>query len=197
MKTRLRDGIVSQFSETLMRRKRAVLVLLAALLFSGSLASGQDLSTAGPKKARTAEDYKPRALKEIAAMSALETASEGNSTEVVTGDLLPSRVRVTYQASQRPISKARQKIIFNWAQRYAGDPQHYTLPYQTELLFREAGLNYWLVVNKDLVPRFREEMKKDTTIDLNLIRLGGFKTKGKWVWVLLVESFAERSGPNQ
>ena len=135
-----------------MRRKQAILVLLVALFLSSNVASGQDLSPGGPKKARTAEDYKPRALKEIAALSALEPASEGNSTEVVTGDLLPSRVRVTNQASKRPISRARQKIIFNWAQRYAGDPQHYTVPYQTEFLFREAGLNYWLVVNKDLVP---------------------------------------------
>lgn len=171
-----------------MRCERVVLVLLTALLVVGNFAHGQDMSSAGPKKPRTAEDYKPRTLKEIAAMSAAEIAREGNSVEVVTGDLLPSRVRVTYYASQRPISRATRRVIFSWANRYAGDTQHYTLPYQTELLFQQDGRNYRLVVNKNLLPRFKQEIKKGTPVDLNLIRLGGFKAYGKWVWVLLVES---------
>ena len=149
--------LVLQVSEGIM--KLLFLVLLAALFVSGNFAHGQDMSGAGPKKPRTAEDYKPRTLKEIATLSASEIAREGNSVEVVTGDLLPSRVRVAYQASQRPVSRATRRVISSWANRYAGDPQHYTLPYQTELLFRETRFNYWLVVNKDLLPCFKKASK--------------------------------------
>ena len=173
-----------------MKLKLLFLVLVAALLLSSSLAFGQELSTAGPKKPRTAADYQPRKIKELAAMSAVEIQDDG-SAEVLTGDLSPSRVRVTYQGSQRSLSPPSRDIILHWARRYAGAPQHYTEPYQTELLFREAGVNRWLVVNKKLLPRFKREFRKGTRIDLNVIRLGAYKTEGKWTWVLLVESIAE------
>lgn len=180
-----------------MKLRSLFLVVLTALLLGGNFVYGQDLSTAGPKKARTAEDYKPRTLKEIAAMSLVETRDELSGAEVLTGNLFPSRVKVTYRGFQRPLSQARRDVILHWAQRYAGAPQHYTEHYQTELLFREAGRDHLLVVNKSLLPRFKQEIKKGTALDLNLIRLGGFKTKGKWVWVLLVESIAPKSVPGQ
>ncbi len=178
--------------ERIMKLKLLFLVLLTTLLLGAVLAYGQDLS-AGPKKARTAEDYKPRTLAEIATTSLVETRGGGSEIGVLTGNLFPSRVQVTYRGSQRAISKARGKIILKWAQRYAGAPEHYTVPYQTELLFQEAGRNHWLVVNENLLARFEKEIKKGTALDLNVIRLGGFKTKGKWEWVLLVESINQRS----
>ena len=173
-----------------MKLKLMFLVLVAALLLSSNLAFGQELSSAGPKKPRTAADYQPRTMKELAAMSAVEIQDDV-SAEVLTGNLLPSRVRVTYQSSQRRLSAPSRDVILHWAQRYAGDPRHYTGPYTTELLFRDAGLNHWLVVNKNLLPRFKREFRKGRRIDLNVIRLGAFKTEGEWTWVLLVESIAE------
>ena len=162
---------------------RFKLLLFTALLLSGSSGLAQD--SPGPKRARTAADYTPRTLKEISALSAASQELKGR--EVLTGDLFPSRVGVTYQGSRRPVSETRKSIISQWARRYAGAPAHYTEPYQTELLFREDGKNYWLVVNEKLI----EQFKPGQEAELNLIRLGAFKAKSKWYWVLLVESIAE------
>lgn len=170
-----------------MKFKWLFLVPLVALFIGGVRVDGQEPSGFGVKKPRTAADYQVRTLKEIDSISAEDARSESGA-EVLTGNLLPSRVRVKYQGAQRAVSKARREVIRLWAQRYAGDPQHYLGPYQRELLFREDGVNRWLVVNKDLLPRFDKEISKRDAVEVHLIRLGGFKTNRKWEWVLLVES---------
>ena len=170
-----------------MKLKWLFLVPLVAVLIGGVRVYGQETSGPGVKKPRTAEDYKSRTLKEIHSISVAEARSESGE-EVLTGNLLPSRVRVTYQGAQRPLSRARREVIRRWAQRYAGDPQHYLGPYQRELQFREDGVKRWLVVNKDLLPHFEKEIRKGEAVELHLIRLGGFKMNRKWEWVLLVES---------
>jgi hypothetical protein len=129
-------------------------------------------------------------LKEIGAASKAESSQGGEGAEVVLGDLFPSRVRVIYKGSARSLPKSKKDVLHGWAQRYAGAPEHYTVPYGTELLFSEDGREYWLPVNKGLLPQFKSELKKDESLDLYVIRLGGIRTKGKWDWVLLVEKFA-------
>ena len=152
---------------------------------------GQDSLGAGPKKPRTPDDYKPRTLKAIAAASEAESGRDKNAAEVVLGDLFPSRVRVNYKGSARPLPQSRKDVIARWARRYAGDATHYTAPYETEMLFNEDGTGHWLAVNKRLLPRFEKELKEGEAIDLYVIRLGGIRTEGEWEWVLLIESFAK------
>lgn len=164
-------------------------LILACALGAGPF-YGQDLPGPRPKRARTAEDYQPRTLKEIGVASKAESSREGGA-EVVLGDLFPSRVRVTYKGYARPLPGSKKNVLHSWAQRYAGAPEHYTVPYGTELLFSEDGREYWLAVNKELLPEFKEELKKGESLDLYVIRLGGIRKKGKWEWVLLVEKFAK------
>ena len=170
------------------------MVLLVALLVFSDVTFGQDSLDARPKKARTPEDYKLRTLNEIAAAGAdivSESERDGrvDAATLVHGDLLPSRVRVTYKGSARPLTKKRKEVISKWAQRYAGNPDHYTVPYTTEVLFREDAVDHWLVVSKKSVSELRKKLKRGVVVDLYLIRLGAFKTSGKWKWVLLVEDF--------
>lgn len=165
-------------------------ILLFACALGAGLSYGQEPIGAGPKRARTPEDYKVRTLTEIAAASAAETHNNQDA-EVLLGDLFPSRVRVVYKGSARPLPQNKRNVILSWARKYAGDPFHYTGPYQNEMQFGAEGKDHWLVINEHLVPRVRTELKKGIPIDLYLIRLGGIRTKGKWEWVLLVESFAK------
>lgn len=182
-----------------MKNKPFYLVLFLALLLAGDLASGQDSLGAKPKKARTPEDYKLRTLKEIAAVGAdlvrerggdIEGDGKGHAATLVHGDLLPSRVRVIYKGSARPLTRNKKDVISQWARRYAGNPDHYTVPYASEVLFTEDGVDHWLVVKATFLPEFKRELKRGRAVDLYLIRLGAFKTRGKWRWVLLVETFA-------
>lgn len=175
---------------------RLLPVLLCVFLFSANLAVGQEPSGPQPKRARTPEDYKPRTLKEIAELGSTIAAErdderKGDATTLTHGDLLPSRVRVTYKGSMRTPPKVKKDVISYWSNKYAGAPQHYTVAYTTEGLFGEAGINHWLVLNRRVVPRLKREFKRGRTVDLHLIRMGAYKVGDKWRWVLLVEDFAK------
>lgn len=174
-----------------MRRKPFYLVLFLALVFGGSLAYGQGSLGAKPKKARTPDDYKPQTLKEVVAkVSDAESLRDKQERIIVHGDILPSRVRVTYKGGARPLPSMKKEVLRQWARLYAGAPEHYTVPYETEMLFTEDGAAHWLAVNKKLLPQFEEGLKEGEAVDLYVIRLGGVRTEGKWEPVLLVETFA-------
>ena len=182
-----------------MKLKPSYLALIFTLLFGGNLAQGQDSLGPQPKKARTPEDYKLRTLNEIAALglTLVRGAEPGRNPDgtgeahmLVHGDLLPSRVKVTYKGQTRSITRNRKAVISQWAQRYAGNPEHYTVPYTAEVLFGEAGLDHWLVVKATSLPEFKRELRRGRPVDVYLIRLGAFKTGRSWRWVLLVEDFA-------
>jgi hypothetical protein len=96
-------------------------------------------------------------------------------------------VRVTYKGVTRPLPQARKDVLLRWAQLYAGAPEHYTVPYATEVLFSEDGVEHWLAVRKDLVSQLEKAMKQGEAVDLYLIRLGRVKTADKWEPLLLVE----------
>ena len=159
---------------------------------------GQDSLGARPKKARTAADYEPRTMKEISARES-ETGDRpagigkdslsGDEKVIVNGDLRPSRVRATYVGRSRPMPQNKQKVLHRWAQLYAGAPTHYTVPYQSELLFKANGVKYWLAVKNDSLPKFKTDLKAGNSVDLFLIRLGGYLEANKWEALLLVESF--------
>jgi len=173
-----------------LKRKSPHFVLLSALLLGGYLVYGQDSLGPQPKKPRTSEDYKPRTLKEVAAKGS-DSASLGNKEEtmVVHADILPSRVRATYAGSAREFPQIKREVLRQWARLYAGFPEGYTKPYETEMLFTESGTEYWLAVKKESLPRFEQELKKGEAVDLYLIRVGAARTSNEWESVLLVESF--------
>ena len=175
-----------------MKRKTSRVVLLAALLFAAGVARGQDTSAAGPKRARTPDDYEPRTLKEVAAAGqGARRSADKAETMIVLGDILPSRVRATYAGAARRLPPTKKEIIRRWARLYAGSPESYTRPYETELLFVAGGTKYWLAVRRAALPSFGTELKRGEEVDLYLIRLGAAKERGAWEPVLLIESFRE------
>lgn len=164
--------------------------MVLAMMLCGRVALGQDSIGPRPKKALTAADYKPLTLKEVAAEEAKSASQQKEQEKVfVHGDLRPTRVRATYAGRSRPLSKIKKAVLNRWAQLYAGAPTHYTVPYQTELLFKENGIEYWLAVRKESVAQFKKDSKKGDQIDLFLVRLGGTMTNRKWESLLLVENF--------
>ena len=172
-----------------MKRKFSRFALLTALLLGCGMTYGQGSPGAKPKRARTPDDYKSRTLKEVAAEGS-DTKSRGNKEETmdVNADILPSRVRAAYARSARPIPRIKKEVLHQWARLYAGSPEGYTEPYETEMLFIEDGREYWLAVRKQSLPRL-EELKQGEWVDLYLIRVGAAKTPGGREPVLLVESF--------
>ena len=168
--------------------KRKYLLLLT-LLLSGNLAYGQELLGAKPKKARTVDDYAPRTLKEVSTKdSDLDSIGNKEETMIVQGKILPSRVRVTSTGSARTLPPTKKELLRQWALRYAGSPEFYTVPYETEMLFVENGDKYWLAVKTKSLSEMRR-LKSGEKVDLFLIRMGAVKTGDEWESLLLVENF--------
>jgi hypothetical protein len=172
-----------------MKGKLSYFALLVSLLLGGYSAYGQDPLQAKPKKPRTLDDYKLQTLKEVAAAgSDAESRGNKNDTMIVHADILPSRVRATYTGSTRPLLQIKKEVLRQWARLYAGFPEGYTEPYDTEALFTEEGAEYWLAVRKKSLPEFEREMKRGEAVDLYLIRVGASKVADKWEQMLLIES---------
>ena len=173
-----------------MKRKSPRLALLPALLLGCNLAYGQDSLGPQPKKPRTPADYKSRTLKEVAAEGdGAESRGNKEETMIVHADILPSRARATYTGSARPLPQIKKEVLRQWARLYAGFPEGFTGPYETEMLFTEDGSEYWLAVRKESLPRFERELKRGDAVDLFLIRVGAAKASGGWEPMLLIESF--------
>jgi hypothetical protein len=163
-------------------------VLIVLLMLASQPGYGQDSPAPRPKKARTPADYQTQTLKDIAA-SESENSSSDNKDErmIVHGDVRPSRVRATYRGRARELPQTKREVLQRWAQLYAGAPQHYTVHYQSELLFEEEGVEYWLAIRNDVVARLKRQ-KKGKAVDLFLIRLGAAIAE-KFEPLLLVESY--------
>jgi hypothetical protein len=154
----------------------------------------------GQKKPRTPEDYRPRTLRELSNLlpdtfaKSDEVKNNDDSLRlIVHGELLPSRVKATYEGITRPLLERRKSLIQQWANQFAGAPEFYTTPYQTEALFSEQGENYWLAVRKESFPPLAEELKKGETAELFLIKMGNFRsTDNKLEPVLLVEKYVKQ-----
>ena len=173
------------------------LVLILSVILAPPLCYGQDSLGLRPKKARTPDDYQLRTLKEIAAREGMTQTpiaktergfSTGDDKVTVNGDIRPSRVKATYAGHSRPLPQNKKDVLHRWAQLYAGAPTHYTVPYQSELLFTSDGVEYWLAFRRDSLTKFKKEIRAGKTVDLFLIRLGGAVDGDKWEPLLLVES---------
>ena len=166
------------------------LVLLLTFSLGAVIAYGQGSLGPTSKKARTPDDYKPRSLKEVSAKVSEEMIRTDEKEKVIVrGDILPSRVLVTYLGRRRPLPAMKKDVLSRWAQLYAGAPEHYTQPYETELLFREGKTDYWVAVRKQAMAQFQSEVKKGKAVDLYLIRLGWAGSGTQWESLLLMEDF--------
>ena len=147
----------------------------------------------GEKKPRTVADYQPRTLQELTTLlpetfraALAERGVQGNKDmkQIVHGELFPSRVKVVYSGTKRPLVQDKRNVIIGWANQFAGMPEFYTVPYQTELLFTEGGENYWLAVHKELLD---QDWKRGETLELCVIKMGNVRIGDQFEPVLLAE----------
>jgi hypothetical protein len=172
-----------------MKYKRNVLVAAVVLLLA-IITSAQDPVGPQPKKPRTPDDYKVRTLKTLRIKgSDSEHRTNKEETMLVYGEILPSRVRVKFKGSTRPVPEIKKEVLRQWARLYAGAPEFYTGPYETEVLFVEEGDEHWLAVRTRALPQLKQQVKEGEEVDLFLIRVGAALTTKNWEPMLLVENF--------
>lgn len=168
-----------------MKTRLRLFALLLVALGATIVANSQ-----GEKKPRTTADYRPRTL------SALTTLQPDDVSDdpaiVVHGDLLPSRVKVIYEGTTRPLGEIKKRVIAGWANRFAGAPDFYIKAYETEMVFVEDGKSYWLAVNRELLPHLEQNLKKGDRVELFLIKTGNARIDDKLEPVLLVEKLEKQ-----
>ena len=147
----------------------------------------------GEKKPRTIADYVPRTLQELtnllpeafrAELAARGVEGNKDLKQIVHGELFPSRVKVVYSGTKRPLVEDKRNLIISWANKFAGMPEFYTVPYQTELQFTEGSENYWLAVHHDLLA---QGWKQGEELELGVIKLGNVRIGNEFEPVLLAE----------
>ena len=174
-------------------KTRLCLLMLLLSITGATLTFAQ-----GEKKPRTIADYQPRTLRELSTLlpdafraALAERGVEGNKDMklIVHGALFPSRVKVVYSGTKRPIVEDKRNLIISWANQFAGAPEFYTKPYQTELLFTEDNQNYWLAVHNDLLAH---EWKQGEALELCVIKFGNVRIGNEFEPVLLVEKVIQQ-----
>ena len=158
-----------------------VILLLTLVIFTFNQQPGN-------KKPRTPEDYKQTTLKELASLTPdPEDLRDKQERILITRNILPSKVTAQYSGSSRPITAEKKEVIRQWAMRYAGSMEHYTEPYQMEMMFEENGVSYWLPVQKNS-ELGKGKFKKGEKVTLHIIRMGASISGEQYDWVFLVEA---------
>jgi hypothetical protein len=140
-------------------------------------------------------DFKPRTLKDIISIDAKEIKdSERQNRVIFHADMLLSVVRVKYTGKTRPISESKKDFLLKWAQTFTQNSSEYPAHYETDVLFTENGVEYWLPVQKQVLPYFQKELKIDDYIDIYIVRAGGVCSKQVCDWLFLVEEFQTPKG---
>jgi hypothetical protein len=141
------------------------------------------------------DEYKPRTMAEIIKINAdLETREYKQRQIALNANPLYSQVRVAYTGTSRPISSARKDLLKMWAELLGfktANNSDITKLYENELLFTECGTEFWLPVQKQVIPYFEKELKKGEMVSLFMARVGGEKVADKWDWLFIVNEFVK------
>ena len=142
----------------------------------------------GPKKPREFDDYTLRTLEDISQLQG-SVVESSNKNLAIHGEIFPTRVKVVYEVTSRPLAQHKKDAIAAWANRFAGAPETYNRPYQNEVLFNENGREVLAGRAKRITAEIRtgvEERRYDRT----LFDKDGERPKRRPVGtVLLVEKF--------
>lgn len=167
-------------------RTRVCLFTLLLAISAAALAYAQ-----GEKKPRTIADYHPRTLRELSTLfpdvirdGVAESAAKDDLRIIVHADSLPSRVKVVYGGTNRPLAEERKTVIRAWANRLGGAVEFYTESYQTEAAFTEEGQTYWLAVRKNLPV---QDWETGDALELCVVKYGNIRIGDRMEPVMLVE----------
>jgi hypothetical protein len=145
------------------------------------------------------EKYQPRTLDQILKNHAAKVLDDPDilmnfpdgSTAVLARDSFTSKVKVTYTGRSRSISPKRKELIRDWLTTTYGPKvrDEYVKLLDTEFLFTETLIEYWLPVQNPLIQSLHEELKKGDEVTLYVAWIGARKESGTVDWVFVVNRF--------
>src|SRR5262245_14919767 len=164
-----------------------------ALVVLTSFISAQDLDPWEKYQLQTLDQIiKNHAAKVLDDPDILMNFPDG-STAVLARDSFTSKVKVTYMGQSRAISPKRKEIISNWLTTTYGPKlmDEYVKLLDTEFLFTETLIEYWLPVQTPLIQPLQEELKKGDEVMLYVAWIGARKESGKVDWLFVVNRFTD------
>jgi hypothetical protein len=140
-------------------------------------------------------NYQGRTLKQIVDQhSKIASDEKAKLNLLFSADLFPSRVKGIYSGEIRKISATRKEFIAEWVKTRKGSPELVNL-FEEEFLFKEGDAEYWLPVQKQVIPFIREELKAGDRVELYLIWIGARSEPGITDWFFLVNEFQKDQAP--
>jgi len=155
--------------------------------------SAQSLISHTPEWDTTARKrYIPRTLNELTRLAQIHLGDlERTGIGINQGDDFASRIPTTFSGKFREISQLSQEVTVKWLTKH--HPKMDSLEakrlYPTEGLFYEAGVEYWLPVQANLLSSMRAEAKAGHIIILYLSMIGAYRSDSQTTWVLPVDEF--------
>jgi hypothetical protein len=137
------------------------------------------------------EIFKPRTLKEV--ISITTKAVRPDDSMFLAQNQLESKVEVVFTGQSRPIDDGRKTFIKTWVGMLRSEQAGYAELYEREYLYKEGSDEHWLPTSKPITKYFDKELKPGDKMDLYLISIGAFRSRGEIECVLLVEEFQKRA----
>ena len=143
----------------------------------------------GENSIRGYGDYIPRTLRQIIKENTSpKNMGAKDGSAILTGETFSSRIKAVYSGQSRKILPEKKQHLDMLVSTF-GVNQSVIDKYETEILFREGDVDYWLPTNSALIPAFEKEVKNGEQITLYAEWVGAKKIKGKWEWVFMVHEF--------
>ncbi|MBD3671248.1 MAG: hypothetical protein HUJ29_10775 [Gammaproteobacteria bacterium] len=100
---------------------------------------------------------------------------------------MPFKANVEFLGEFRKIEENRSKYIGMWLKTHGMNPEHINM-YSTEVLVKEGKVEYWLPIQKQLIPYFKKEVPNNKRVNLYVVLAGSIHKD----WVFLVNEFRVR-----
>lgn len=163
-------------------------IFIFALIFAslGTIAAAQEPAQR--------VQYQPRTLSQIIKQNAQRVTDIDGGTSsysLLNADGLPSKVIVTFAGKSRKTPPEIKEFISEWEQALSLE-QEITDLFDEEVLFVEDSVEYWLPVQKAIIPTIKQRIRKGEKVELLLLWIGARKKAGKVDWVFLVNGLEKQ-----
>ncbi|MEO0375952.1 MAG: hypothetical protein AAF329_15270 [Cyanobacteria bacterium P01_A01_bin.17] len=165
-----------------------MLTPLFNVLLGSHIGAGQVADACAWTREGSWANYQPGTLREIEAELAPPTP--GGVGQTSTG--LPVKVMVRYSGESRPVSEVSRDAIATFASAQQNAPQaDITELFTKEFRFTEAGKDYWLPLQKQMIPFLTKELTQGDQVQLLALWIGYSHPQGEVNHTFLVNEFCK------
>lgn len=143
----------------------------------------------------TWDRYEPASLKHLKTTLFDYPENQVGMTINAAAAARPYRISGNYLGELRPISNVKVEFIRKWWGSALKIGEDFTHLFENELLFEVEGAQYWMPVQRQVLPYFHKELTKGDAIDLYVMILGTIDNENEHEWIIIVNEFQKTQLP--